>query len=270
MAGFTEIPPSALMRLIGTPDAPIVIDVCIPEDFAEDPRVIPTARRISHKKILDHLPELQGYKTVVTCQKGLKLSHGTAALLRHHGVSAEVLEGGMYGWRDADMPMVPFAQIPESEAGSTLWVTRHRPKIDRIACPWLIRRFVDPSAQFLFVPPSEVAGVAEKFGATAFDVEGGDLGHQGDQCTFDTMLDRFALQTQALLDLAKIIRAADTGKPDASPQAAGLLAMSVGLSRLHKDDTSQLNAGMALYDALYRWARDGQTETHGTDKHHGA
>ena len=149
------------------------------------------------------------------------------------------------------------------------WVTRHRPKIDRIACPWLIRRFVDPAAQFLFVAPQEVALVAEKFDATPFDIEGVPWSHHGEACTFDTMLDEFRLDTAPLQTMANIVRAADTNTHDLAPQAAGLLAISVGLSCAHKDDTKQLEAGMIVYDALYRWARDGQTESHDWQIGHG-
>ena len=254
MTGFTEISPTALMRLIGTPDAPTILDVCIDDYFAEDPRLIPTARRFPHSRIGDY--EDEG-PVVVVCQKGRKLSHGAAALLRAKGIAAESLEGGNYAWRDAGLPLIPAAAIP-----APLWVTRHRPKIDRIACPWLIRRFVDPSAQFLFVPPAEVLAVAEKFDATPFDIEGVAFSHEGERCSFDSMLTTFKLDTPALQTMASVIRAADTNRHDLAPEAAGLLALSVGLSRQFKDDTAQLEAGMTLYDALYRWARDGQGEGH--------
>jgi rhodanese-related sulfurtransferase len=254
MSGFNEISSTALMRLIGTPDAPTILDVCIDDDFAEDPRLIPTAQRWPHTQI----DQFTGNgPVVVICHRGLKLSHGAAALLRAKGIKAEVLEGGNVAWRDADLPLVPAAAIPTPR-----WVTRHRPKIDRIACPWLIRRFVDPNAQFLFVPPSEVLAVADRFDATAFDVEGAAFSHDGDLCSFDTMLATFKLDTPPLQTMAKVIRAADTNRHDLAPEAAGLLALSVGLSRQYKDDTAQLEAGMALYDALYRWARDGQGEGH--------
>ncbi|MEP3345224.1 MAG: sulfurtransferase/chromate resistance protein [Litoreibacter sp.] len=257
MSGFTEISPTALMRLLGTPEAPTVIDVCIDDDFADDPRLIPTARRWPHKNIAKF--EASG-PVVVVCQKGLKLSHGAAAVLRAKGIKAEALEGGNYAWRDAGLPLLPAATIP-----APLWVTRHRPKIDRIACPWLIRRFIDPMAQFMFVPPAQVMAVAEKFDATPFDVDGAPFAHEGDHCTFDAMLSAFHLGTPALQTMAKIVRAADTNRHDLAPEAAGLLALSVGLSRQYKDDTAQMEAGLALYDALYRWARDGQSETHDHD-----
>lgn len=142
------------------------------------------------------------------------------------------------------------------------WITRERPKIDRIACPWLIRRFVDPAAEFLFVVPAEVTAVADRFTATPFDIERVPFSHRGDRCSFDAMLDDFHLHTEPLDRLALVVRAADTDRHDLSPQAAGLLAISVGLSRQHRDDLAQIEAGMAVYDALYRWARDGYEEGH--------
>jgi hypothetical protein len=141
-------------------------------------------------------------------------------------------------------------------------VTRLRPKIDRLACPWLIRRFIDPTAQFLFVAASQVEAVADRFGATPFDIEGVHFSHRGDGCTFDAMLEEFALQTDPLLRLATIIRGADTDQLDLAPQSAGLLAASLGLSRMYRDDLAQLEAGMGLYDAFYRWCRDAVDETH--------
>jgi hypothetical protein len=169
-----------------------------------------------------------------------------------------VLEGGTLAWAEAGLPMVPLAALPPGP----LWVTRHRPKIDRIACPWLIRRFVDPAASFLFVAPAEVQAVADRFSATPFDIDGVHWSHRGERCTFDTMIQEFGLSTPALDRLATVVRAADTDRHDLAPQAAGLLAVSVGLSRLFRDDLQQLDAGMNLYDALYRWARDGHDEGH--------
>jgi hypothetical protein len=125
-----------------------------------------------------------------------------------------------------------------------------------------VRRFVDPKARFLFVAPSEVAAVADRFGAIAFDIEGVHFSHRGEGCTFDTMIDEFCLNSEAMQRLALVVRAADTNRHDLSPHAAGLLALSVGLSRQYKDDLQQLEAGMALYDALYRWARDAHEEGH--------
>lgn len=258
MAAPNEITCKQLLRLIGTPDAPVIVDICIDDDFADDPYLIPGSIKHPHTDIDGLIRTLDGRPCIVSCQKGLKLSQGLTSHLRARGVDAQYLEGGMYGWRDTDgAPRLPFAALPQSN----LWVTRHRPKIDRIACPWLIRRFVNPQAEFMFVAPDQVAGVAERFGATPFDIPDVALTHKGDHCTFDAMLDLFGLRTVALNRLSEVIRAADTGRDD-NPQAAGLLAMSVGLSRMHRDDHAQLDAAMPLYDALYRWARDGVAETH--------
>lgn len=263
MAAPNEISTSQLLRLIGTPTAPAIIDICIDPDFAEDPYLIPGSFRHSYSEIAALKDRLAGKPCVIVCQKGKKLSQGLAARLRADGIAAEYLEGGMYGWRDlAGAPRIPARAIPEAIDGASLWVTRHRPKIDRIACPWLIRRFVDPNARFLFVSPTEVMGVAERFGATPFDVEDVAFSHQGENCTFDTMLEVFELHLEPLIRMARVIRAADTNRHDLAPEAAGLLALSVGLSRQFKDDQDQLDHGLIMYDALYRWARDGTGETH--------
>ncbi len=258
MPGPFSISTAQLARLIGLPDAPLILDVRLAEDFALDPCLIPGSQLMSHLAVDAAAPDLIARDAVVVCQRGKKLSEGAAALLRLHGIAAEVLEGGFEAWRAAGLPAVPVAAIPRNG----LWVTRHRPKIDRIACPWLIRRFIDPKARFLFVAPAEVPGVAERFEATPFDIEGVHFSHRGAGCTFDALLDDFALHTPALDRLAVVINAADTDRHDLSPQAAGLLALSVGLSRQFRDDLEQLEAGMAMYDALYRWARDGFDEGH--------
>lgn len=257
MSALNEILPVNLMRLIGTPQCPAIVDVCIDDDFSDDPYLVPTAFRHPYNDMATLLPKLVGQDVIVVCQKGLKLSHGVAAFLRAKGIKAQILAGGNHAWHAAALPRVPASAIPGS-----LWVTRHRPKIDRIACPWLIRRFVVPQATFMFVPPATVLDVADRFNATAFDIEDCDWSHEGEQCTFDVMINSFGLGHPALNTLATVVRAADTDRHDLAPQAAGLLAISVGLSRMFRDDTAQLEAGMLIYDALYRWARDGQDEGH--------
>ncbi len=254
---------SQLNRLIGTPDCPVIVDICIEPDFEADPYLIPGSIRHPHTDIPGLIARLARRPAIIVCQRGIKLSQGLAAWLRSEGQTAEYLEGGMYGWRDhAKTLRIPAAAIPDPVGGTTLWVTRHRPKIDRIACPWLIRRFVDPHARFLFVSPAEVEGVANRYGATPFDVEGVTFSHRGEKCSFDTMLDLFELHSDALDRLAQVIRGADTNRHDLAPEAAGLLALSVGLSRQFSNDYCQLDAGLALYDALYRCARDGYEEGH--------
>jgi rhodanese-related sulfurtransferase len=265
MSSPNTISSEKLVRLIGRPDCPALIDVCTDEDFACDPRLIPGAVQRSFRDVAEWAPEFAGRSAIVICQKGLKLSQGVAAWLRHAGVPADSLEGGALGWAAAGLPMVPVAKLPPRDAkGRTVWVTRARPKVDRIACPWLIRRFVDPNAVFLFVLPSEVFGVAERFGATPFDIEGENVfwSHRGEKCTFDVMVEEFGLATEPLSHLARIVRGADTARLDLEPEAAGLLAASLGLSRMYADDLAQLEAGMTLYDAFYRWCRDATDETH--------
>lgn len=131
------------------------------------------------------------------------------------------------------------------------WITRERPKIDRIACPWLIARFIDPAPEFLYVPAAEVMKVAAATGATPYDVGGVALGHHGDRCSFDAFIEKYRLGDVALARLAQIVRAADTGKPEAAPEAPGLLAISRGLSANFRDDHEMLAHGMVVYDALY-------------------
>lgn len=259
------ISPEKLARLIGVPHGPLVIDVRTDEDFAADPRLIPAAIRRAHGDVADWAGRFAGRQTVVLCHQGRKLSEGVAAWLRRAGAaSSQVLAGGHVAWAQAGLPLVPVAKLPPRDAqGRTVWVTRARPKVDRIACPWLIRRFVDPDAVFLFVTPAEVAGVAEKFGGAPFDIEDVFWSHRGERCTFDVMIEEFDLRVGALERLAAIVRGADTGRLDLAPEAAGLLAASLGLSRMFSDDLAQLDAGMTLYDALYRWARDATDETHG-------
>jgi hypothetical protein len=201
--------------------------------------------------------------SIIICKKGRKLSHGVAAHLRAMGKDAEVLEGGFEAWREAHGILVPADQIPPRDAtGRTIWVTRARPKIDRIACPWLIRRFVDPSAVFLFVPANEVSDVADRFNAAPFDIEDVFWSHREELCTFDVMIEEFGLKSDALLHLAAIVRGADTARPELAPEVPGLVAASLGLSRMFNDDLEQLEAGLTLYDAFFRWCRDATDEKH--------
>ncbi len=133
------------------------------------------------------------------------------------------------------------------------WITREHPKIDRIACPWLIARFIDRDAEFVYVPAAEVMKRAAETGAIPYDVAGVELGHHGDRCSFDAFIAKYHLTAPGLQKLALIVRAADTGKPELAPEAAGLLAISRGLSRNFPDDHEMLRHGRVIYDALYAW-----------------
>jgi rhodanese-related sulfurtransferase len=263
MPSVTAITSTQLSRLIGLPQAPALVDVRIDDDYRADSRVLPSSVRRDYRAVEQWVPEYQGKSVVVVCQKGQKLSEGTAAWLRHSGIDAQILEGGFEAFKKADEHLVRTDRLPpRDDRGRTVWVTRTRPKVDRIACPWLIRRFIDPNAVFLFVQPSEVPAVAERFNATPFDIEGVFWSHRGETCTFDTMIEEFGLKSAPLLQLAKIVRGADTARPDLSPQSAGLLAASLGYSRMYRDDLPQLDAAMGFYDAFYRWCRDATEETH--------
>lgn len=256
-----------LARLVGTPKAPTILDVRREAVRAGDPRLLPGARALAEADLsLEGLARIAaGFQgpVVVVCAEGHRLSQGTAAWLRHEGVHAEYLMGGQAAWTAANLPLIDPGKITARDAQErSIWVTRSRPKIDRIACPWLIRRFIDPHAVFLFVAPAEVQGVAERFGAMPYDIEGVFWSHRDDLCTFDVLLAEFGLSTPALDRLALIVRGADTSRPDLAPECAGLLAASLGLSRMYSDDLEQLEAGIALYDAFYRWARDATEEQH--------
>jgi hypothetical protein len=142
------------------------------------------------------------------------------------------------------------------------WVTRERPKIDRIACPWLITRFIDREPEFLYVPAADVLRVAADTGATPYDIPGVEFSHVGELCSFDAFLKKYALDEPALQQLAAIVRGADTSRLDLTPQSAGLYAISLGLSRTFADDHEMLRHGLVIYDALYAWCRECQSESH--------
>jgi rhodanese-related sulfurtransferase len=253
MPSTTEITAQQLSRLIGLPSAPAIIDVRTEEDYAAAPHLLPGSRRRDFRAVKTWAGHYHARSVSVACQRGLKLSQG----------DAQTLEGGFEAWSRGGHLLVRTEKLPaRDEHDRSVWVTRARPKVDRIACPWLIRRFIDPGAVFLFVAPSEVLPVAERFSATPFDIDGVFWSHRGETCTFDTMIAEFGLKSEPLSRLAAIVRGADTAKPDLAPEAAGLLAASLGYSRMYRDDLAQLDAALALYDAFYRWCRDATEETH--------
>jgi rhodanese-related sulfurtransferase len=258
MSTFNSISPDKLFRLIGTPSAPLLVDV------REKPlRLIPSSRPLSHDQVETWADALSD-PVIAICDEGRDKAAGAAAWLRQKGIDAEILEGGLNAWESAGLPIVDAEKLPPRDRhGHTRWVTRARPKVDRIACPWLIRRFIDPDAVFLFVAPSEVEGVAQQLDAAPFDCDGVFWSHRADQCSFDTMVEELGLSSfEALQRLRVIVRGADTARPELAPQCAGLVAASLGLSRMFANDHEQLEAGMVLYDAFYRWCRDAVDETH--------
>ena len=265
MSSYGTISPDKLSRLIGTANTPALIDVRTDEDFAADQRLIPGAVRRNSEHAADWGEELAGRSAIVVCLRGEKLAQGTAAWLRNVHVSAESLEGGFEGWKEAKLPLINASKLPPHDTrGRTVWVTRARPKIDRIACPWLIRRFVDPQARVLFVDPEQVASVARESGGVPFDIKDVELSHEGGRCSFDTMLKLFGLEGEpSLARLALIVRGADTARPDFAAEAAGLHAISLGLSALAGDDDhGLLECGFIVYDALFAWLRFAAEERH--------
>jgi hypothetical protein len=201
--------------------------------------------------------------TVVYCQRGLKLGEAASAVLLALGVRAEVLQGGYLAWRAAKLPVVAHNLLPpRNAAGQTVWVARHHPKIDRIAGPWLIHRFVDRNAQFFYAGASAVEAVADKLNEVPFDVNGVFWSHREKLCTFDVIIDEFSLNTKPLTQLATVVRTADSNQPELAAESKGLLAASPGLSRMFSDDLEQLDAGCVLDDAFYRGCFDATDETH--------
>lgn len=254
-----------LYARLGTEAAPTVIDVCLCDDYDTFDRILPSSRWRDPIAVDSWTGELAiGTEIVVSCVKGKKVSQSMAAELRARGHTAMILEGGTVAWQAAGLPMVKkHLGIGARGAPPSRWVTRVRPKIDRIACPWLIRRFIDPTARFFFVEPPEVFAAAKILHAIPYDIEGVDLTHRGDGCTFDTLLDEFGLNDLALDYLRLIVRGADTHRLDLAPEAAGLLAVSLGVSaRAGADDHAALRQGFPVYDALYAWRRHAALETH--------
>lgn len=264
-----SISPSELDMRVGTPDAPLLIDVRRRPVFDADPRMIVSATwrdPFALDDWLHYLPRHRG--VVVYCVHGHEISRNACAALTAAGVAARYLAGGIEGWRSAGG--ATFARradlaIPSLPGQPSRWVTRERPKIDRIACPWLIRRFLDPLAEFHYVPADRVLSFANENNAISYDAPGARFSHRGamgERCSFDTLMEDFSIDDAALADLAVIVRGADTGHPEFSPQSAGLVAISLGLSALNGDDHAMLSQGMPVYDALYAWLRRARREVH--------
>ncbi|MGH6946995.1 MAG: chromate resistance protein ChrB domain-containing protein [Kiloniellales bacterium] len=252
-----------LKHLHGGPNAPLLLDLRREPAFQESPAVIAGCLRRRPDRIeswADALPPNRAL--VVYCVHGQEVSQGAAATLRQRGRETRYLEGGIAAWLEAGGPTADRAEIAALPVQGSLWVTRGRPKIDRIACPWLLLRFVDPAARFLYVPTAKVFGVAEERGAVAYDIPGADFAHVGERCSFDAFVERYDLRDPALIQLAEIVRGADTQRLDLTAQSAGLFSISLGLSAIVADDHEMLDKGLLLYDALYAWCRDCREESH--------
>jgi rhodanese-related sulfurtransferase len=263
--GPFSITPQELSKLLGHADSPLVFDVCKCEDYDEQPLMIPGSRWRDHQQTAMWASEIpDGARVVITCVKGWKVSQTAAAELRLMGIDASILQGGINAWIEAGLPTVKKrGLIGNRESKASRWVTRVNPKIDRIACPWLVSRFLDPDAQFFYVEPAQVINAGVELDAVPYDVEGVEITHRGATCSFDTFIDLYGIRDPALDRVALIVRGADTARMDLAAEATGLLAISLGNSHLAgADDHEALERGMAVYDALYAWARFAAGETH--------
>jgi rhodanese-related sulfurtransferase len=257
--GRFSVSAAELYPRLGTAAAPLVIDVRRTAGFDAADKMIVGAIRRNPEEVEEWRQGLPPEGAVVVyCAHGQEVSQNAATALRTAGVDARYLDHGIAGWAEHRLPT-----RSKKQAATRSWVTRERPKIDRIACPWLIRRFIDPEAQFLFAPTERVFAVAAETGATAYDIPGAEpFSHEGELCSFDLFLRVYDIQDPALDALALIVRGADTARLELSPQAPGLLAISLGLGANYPDDHAMLEHGMIMYDAFYAWCRSLQAESH--------
>ena len=245
-----------LRAAAAAPFPPTIVDVRRAAAFERDPVRIPMALRREPETVEQWTRDIEPWRRVVVyCVHGHEVSQTAAASLHARGLSATYLDGGITHWRETGGPVEPWS-------APTRWVTRARPKIDRIACPWLVRRFVDASADIHYVPPKDVLAFAKENDAVPFDVPDVEYTHDGERCSFDAFVDRHAPGNASLRALADIVRAADTDTLGRSAQAAGLLAVSLGLGRGLVEDAVLLRHGMLVYDALYAWCCEGRGERH--------
>ena len=262
-----------LFSTFGRAAAPLLIDVRAVEAFHANTTMIAGATWRDPALILTWRKYIPIHRSVVVyCVHGLEISRNACAALREIGIDASTLEGGIHGWQQANYPSIKKSvapSIPSAINTPSRWITRERPKIDRIACPWLIRRFIDPMAEFIYVAADQVIAQAHQTGAIAYDVPKVQFTHRGDECSFDAFIRDFALSDPVLQALALIVRGADTDNLALSEQSSGLLAMSLGLSHLYADDHQMLAQGMVIYDALYAWLKHNyqnkKIETHNAD-----
>lgn len=253
----TPISPEALFATTLAFPGPQLLDVRPNPAFAAAEQALPCALRRDPEAVAAWAGALELHRPVIAyCLHGHAVSQDVAAALAACGLSAHYLEGGIEGWAALGLPLAAKPGRP------SVWVTRGRPKVDRVACSWLLRRFVDPDARILFVPPTEAARIAAATGGTAFDIPGAPYTHEGEGCSFDAFLARHRPNDPALALLARIIRGADTERPDLHPAAGGLFAAALGFSALIPDDHALLRHAFPLYDALYLWCRDLQHEVH--------
>jgi rhodanese-related sulfurtransferase len=273
------ISPLDLHNALGRADTPLILDVRREAKFASDARIIAGAVRCTPENVEAFAHQHSPRDVVVCCVYGHNVSADATMQLHAAGWNARALAGGIEGgedgvdtaahialWRSQGVTTIrKRADWGVTREAASRWVTRAQPKIDRIACLWLIQRFIDPRAEFFYVPTEQVPSEAKRLGAVAFDIPGAPVSHNAEQCTFDALLQGFDLHSGAFDLLACIVRGADTDCGLAG-ESAGLLAISLGLSRIHAGrDHAMLAAAMPLYDALYAWCQDkvqGRAEVH--------
>jgi len=247
-----DIPPTELAQSLGRAVGPCVLDVRRAPAYAQSGRLLPLAWRVPPDEIEQWASRHTPRTVVVYCVHGHEVSAQAVQQLRDKGWDAYRLQGGINAWLALGLPSL--CQCPQWGVGAdtpSRWITRARPLIDRVACPWLIRRFVDRQARFFYVPADEVFALAQQHQAVAFDLPGAPLAHVGERCSFDALLAVLNLHSPALERLALIVRGADTAALHRAPESAGLLAVSRGLGLVHADDQALLDAACPLYDALY-------------------
>lgn len=273
----THIPtisPADLTSSLGHADAPLILDVRREAKFVESPRIVCGAVRCAPENVAAYANKQSPGRAIVYCVYGHNVSEDAVVQLNQAGWSAARLAGGIEGGKDGSDADADTADNIAAWRAQTLptilkrpdwgvtgeqpsrWITRARPKIDRIACPWLIQRFIDPRATFFYVPTEQVFTEAQRLNAVAYDIPGTPVSHtgpQGELCSFDALLKGFDLHLPALDMVARIVRGADTDHLELAPQCAGLLATSLGMSALHGEDHAMLAAMLPVYDALYAW-----------------
>jgi rhodanese-related sulfurtransferase len=255
-ASSSFISPTDLAARLGSPNAPLLLDVRRDERFDEATRIAPAAQRCAPQDVARFAREHEPREVVVYCVHGLEIGQEAAAQLRAAGWNVRSVQGGIDGIVEAGLPTIrKRPDLGVTGEQPSRWITRARPKIDRIACPWLVRRFIDARAEFFYVPVEQVFAQAKQLEAVPYDIPGAPIGHDGERCSFDTLMAAFDLHDGALDTLARIVRGADTDRHDLAPQCAGLLAVSKGMSLLHEDDHAMLEATLPVYDALYAWCR---------------
>ena len=244
----------SLYSSFGSPASPLVFDVRRDTAFEKDVHLIPAALRPAGDLVAFARTHAARRPLVAYCVHGHEVSQDAARALSRAGYVASYLEGGIEAWIAAGLPTMvkrPDWRVP----GGSRWITRERPKIDRVACPWLIQRFIDPLARFDYVPKERVFDEAKAREAVPYDIPGAVVTHRAERCSFDALLEDFALHDPALDRLATIVRGADTDRLDLAPQCAGLVATSLELSKRFTDDHAMLANALPVYDGLFAWCR---------------